>query len=123
MASALLIDDAARAAIQQLVAFASDPANHYHPGPQAKTPGDDPRFVLKLTSYRCVFTYTRMPDKKLFRHLSVSVKKHGKWPHPSAVEMLGTLFGFTGSFESWPKGMDHDTESVILAQEIHVPPG
>lgn len=123
MATALIIDDAARELIHRLVAFASDPANHYRPGPGAKTPGDDPRYVVQLASYRCVFTHTRMPDMKLFRHLSVSVKKRGKWPHPSAITMLGELFGFAGPFESWPKGMDQATESVILAQEIHVPTG
>lgn len=91
---ALVVDDAARAAVTRVMVHAE--ANHYHPwaSPKPNAPGDDERFVAQLGSYRCVFSYTHS-DGAVWRHLSVSVP--GKnFPHPFAMFTIATLFGFTG---------------------------
>ena len=93
---ALIIDDRAKAEIARVKAHAE--ANHYWPG-QA-TPGDDPRYVARLSTYRAVFTITHADDL-IWRHLSVSVPS-SKFPHPAAVFMIAHHFGFTGWSESKP---------------------
>lgn len=113
----LILNDEVRARIKALVEFTARPANYYTPGPKAKPPGDDPRYVVQLGSYRCVFSLTRMPDKHLYRHLSVSVKKRGKYPLPEGVEMIGKELGFEGVFESWSmKIVDH---AVVVIQRVY----
>jgi hypothetical protein len=92
---ALVIDAAARAAVQKIVDFAAKPENWYKPGPNCKPPGDDPNYVVRLDTYRCVFTFTEDPNTKvLFRHLSISVPAMGMYPNPVAVNEIGLLFGF-----------------------------
>ncbi len=87
----LVLDDAAKAEVARVKAHAE--ANHYRPG--GSTPGDDPRFVAKLGTYRAVFTYTHDSSDDVYRHLSVSVPSH-KYPNPAAVYAIADLFGFTG---------------------------
>lgn len=89
----LVIDDEARAKAARVIEHAK--AHHFHPG-KDPSPGDDPRFVAYLNTYRCVFTFTHADDGKLYRHLSVSIPNPGLFPHPAAILTIGTLFGLTG---------------------------
>jgi hypothetical protein len=87
---ALIMDDAAKAEVARVKAHAE--AHHYYPG--RATPGDDPKFVARLSSYRAVFTYTHA-DGMVYRDLSVSVPSK-KLPNPAAVFAIAGMFGFTG---------------------------
>lgn len=49
---------------------------------------------LILGSYRCAISFEEQPAG-LCRHLSVSVKKHGKVPSEIAMKMLAEAFGFS----------------------------
>jgi hypothetical protein len=97
----LVINDEVREAARQLVEFASKPENVYHPGPGATVPGDNPNFVLQLGDYRCVFTIT--DNKRLWKHLSVSVPAKDYLPNPAAFEEIAHLFGITGSLDEWAR--------------------
>jgi hypothetical protein len=87
----LIIDDAAKAKVARVLEHAE--ANPYHfRGP---VPGDDPRFVAELNTYRAVFTLSHDPEGKVWRHLSISVPSKN-YPNPVAVLTIAELFGFTG---------------------------
>ncbi len=123
MLRALVIGNAEREAAKALVEFTTQPENHYKPGPGAKVPGDDPRYVAHFGTYRCVFTITEMPDG-LWRHLSVSVPAKDKLPHPAAIEEIAHLFGIAGTVEEWakdglvaPNGVEH---CVVVAARYTV---
>lgn len=122
MPSILVIDDAGHERIRRLVTFASQPENYYRPGPLVPTPGDNSRYVVTLGTYRCVFTHTKMPDGRLYRHLSISVKRNDRFPLPEGVEMVGKLFGFEDSFATWLKHIDKDAQAIVIGQEIDVLP-
>ena len=94
----LILDDKAKAAVQCLRDFAEKPANWYLIGPGGRssfTPGDLPQYRVFLGSYRCVFTWTRQHDGRLFRHLSISVPSE-RYPNPIVAFEIAKLFGFTG---------------------------
>ena len=50
---------------------------------------------LVLDSYQIYFNFEEQPIG-LLRHISVSIKKKGKTPHPIAMEMIAKEFGFSG---------------------------
>jgi hypothetical protein len=121
----LIIDARALAEVARVKAYAE--AHHYRPGDQ--TPGDNPKFVAKLSTYRVVFTITHS-DAMVWRHLSVSVPST-KWPNPAAVFMLAHHFGFTGWNESkpsdpgkeWLCDMNKREHCIVVAQPLKVEPG
>lgn len=89
---ALLIDDDVRKRAAEVVAYAD--AHPYQP-PYGNAPGDDPKHVLQIDTYKAVFSKTIMGGVE-FRHLSVSVPG-GLYPGPEAVFLIAAdLFGFTG---------------------------
>lgn len=93
----LLLDDAAKARAAEIVAYAE--RHHYVPGPDARTPGDDPELVGVFGTFKVVFSFSHL-DGLLARHMTISVPGD-KYPHEVAVFALADLFGFTG----W--SMDH----------------
>lgn len=103
----LIIDAEAKAKAARVIAHAA--AHPFHPG-VGPTPGDDPRFVAHLNTYRCVFTFTHA-EGKVFRHLSVSIPSAGLFPHPAAILTIATLFGFTGWDE---RTIDHMPKDWML---------
>jgi hypothetical protein len=74
----LIIDDQARAAVAEVLEHALEEQNYYEPGISAQPPGEDPRHCVLLNTYRCVFSITRDPERKLYRHLSISVPAKGR---------------------------------------------
>jgi len=110
-----------RSKIALLVSYAQE--HHYHPGVDP-TPGDNPKFVLNLGAYRCVFTFTESHGR-LWKHLSVSIPRKGKFPNPAAAFTLATEFGFTGwdgvTIDKIPDGwlgdIDDERNCIVLAQE------
>jgi hypothetical protein len=116
----LLLDDAAQAKAAEVVAYAEQ--HHYRPGDP--TPGDNPRFVANLSTYRAVFTYTHA-DGMIYRHLSVSVPGK-KFANPAAVFAIADLFGFTGwdqkRIDRVPKGwicdVKDDEHCIVVAQPV-----
>jgi hypothetical protein len=118
---ALIIDDTAKTEIARVKTHAE--AHHYTPGAW-KVPGDDPRYVAKLGSYRVVFTITHA-GHDVFRHLSVSVPGN-KYPNPAAVFLIAHEFGFTGWDEKvpgdpgpdWVVGPHKHDRCVVVAQDF-----
>lgn len=121
----LIIDDGARAMVKRVLAHAE--AHHYRPGPGAAPPGDDPRFVAHLGTYRAVFSFTHA-DGLIYRHLSVSVPgaEGGKFPNPIAAFLIADLFGLTGYAQDmadqppgdWLAHVNGDEHCIIIAQAI-----
>ena len=119
----LIIGPAEKARIAKVAAWAKD--HPYKPYPGCKAPGDDNRFVVKLGTYRAVFTITHARDGAVLRQLSVSVPGT-KYPHPAAAFMIAHEFGFTGWDEAKPSepGKDwiagpHATDKcAVVAQEL-----
>jgi hypothetical protein len=121
----LVINDKAKAAVAEVVAHAMDEQNYYEPGISNQPPGDDPRHVVLLNTYRCVFSITKAPDGSLFRHLSVSVPAKGKYPNEFAVLAIADLFGFVPKWDGksrfpdgWIIGPNKDDECVVVAQPL-----
>jgi len=87
----LTLDDDARARAKLVIEHAR--LNPYRAG--RRPPGNDERHVVKLDTFRAVFSFTD-DEGILYRYLSVSVTG-GKLPHPIAVFMIAAmLFEFTG---------------------------
>lgn len=124
---ALLLDEDARAKIQGVLEFAHKPENYYIIGPGGfslqRPPGDDPRHVVHLNTFRCVFSVSKA-DGKLWKHLSVSVPGN-KYPNPFAVYTIAQEFGFTGWDGNsevppvdWAGRLEQEVRAVVLAQEL-----
>jgi len=122
---ALVINEAAKAAVQKIVNFAIQPDNWYRPTPNCKPPGDDPNYVVHLDTYRCVFTLTEDPNTKvLFRHLSISIPVKGMFPNPVAVNEIGLLFGFPDlNSRLHAQVQINKTENcIVMAHPVMLPP-
>jgi hypothetical protein len=126
----LLIDDAARAEVARVVAYAMD--HPYFPNRPidiasgaSLIPGDDPGHVANLSTYRCVFTFTHLNDR-VHRHLTISVPRPGMYPNMIAAFMIAELFGFTGYNEQepgrpgpdWYCDVKRDENCVMIVQEM-----
>jgi len=108
---------------KEMVVYASQPGNYYHPGPKAKVPGDCPEHVAQFGSFRIVFSWTKVKPG-VFRHLSVSVGDPKRLPNPVMVEEVSRLFGFTGTFKDWDVEVDRNHGVAIIAQRVDdVSPG
>lgn len=102
----LILGPAELEAIHRVALHAAKPEHRYNPlVPSRSTPpGMKREHCLTLglpgKTYRCVFSFTEMPDGSLMRHLSVSVpemKDDPKlFPGPVALWMLADAFGFKG---------------------------
>ena len=105
--SLLVIDDAAKAAIKAVIDYAQ--LHHYDNAMRERglAPGNDERFVARISNYRAVFTLTEAGEK-LFRHLSVSVGDRQRLPHPIACCMLASEFGFIGWSEKKYRDIPQD---------------
>lgn len=116
----LIVDDGAREEVARVIAHAE---SHYYKAGMP-TPGNDDRFVARLNTYRCVFTYTDS-DGAIWRHLSISVPSKN-YPHPFAAFTIAGLFGFTGwderTIEPPPEGweivVNQREHCIVLAQIV-----
>lgn len=119
----LIINDDTKTKVAKVLEHASN--HHYRPGPGVPPPGDDPRFIVKLGSYRAVFSFTYSDDDYLWRHLSISIPGP-KYPHPAAVFTIAELFGFTGwdgrttdKFPGkWIGQINEREHTVVIAQPV-----
>jgi hypothetical protein len=127
--SQLVINDKTRALVAGVLSYAT--SHWYVPSQSKVVPGDDPGHVVRLNSYRCVFSFTLdQGSGKVYRHLSISVKGKGKYPHPFAAFSIADLFGFSGwdakSVEAKPKdwllNVNKKEHCIILVQEAWPPP-
>lgn len=123
---ALLIDEVVKKEVQRVRDYAEQPDNWYRPGKDRRIPGDDPRFVVQLNTYRCVFTVTEYPTA-VFRHLSISIPAKD-FANPIAAFTIAELFGFTGwdghSFNippSWMGRVDKQDHCIQLMQPYSTP--
>lgn len=119
---ALVINDETRTKVAEVVEFAAK--NWYRPGRSETIPGDDPRHVVMLNTFRCVFSYTVSPSEEVWRHLSVSVPSK-KLPNPFAFYTIAELFGFTGwngrsvvPPSSWTVGVNKEDHCIVAVQRV-----
>jgi len=121
---ALIIDNTAKADVQRVLDYALDRNHWYRPGKDSRVPGDDPNFVAHLRDgFRCVFTITENRGL-IYRHLSISVPAHDKYPHVAAALTIAELFGFTGwdgkTIDQLPDGwmvhLNKDEHCIALGQ-------
>lgn len=126
---ALVIDDLAKAEVKRVKDFSLKPENHYIADKTGfsfqRPPGDDPRHVAQLNTYRCVFSITEI-DGKNWKHLSISIPNSGKtYANPIAAFSIAELFGFSGWDghttnslpEDWAIKINQEEHCVVLAQE------
>jgi hypothetical protein len=123
----LVVDDIARSKVKRVLDHAQDRRNWYRPGKDARVPGDDPRFVAHLDTYRCVFTITDSPDG-VFRHLSISIPAALKYPNVFAAFTIAEMFGFTGwdgtSVDlppNWMARVSTEEHCIVMGQPYLVP--
>lgn len=116
----LTIGEDERKRADEIVRFASRPENYYVPGtPKAKVPGDMPEHVALFNDFRCVFSWTKMPEG-VFRHFSISIPTSNgtAFPNPVMVQEVAHLFGFKGALDTWHVNADPKQGVIILAQKV-----
>lgn len=125
-------ENIAKTELESLRAYAEDPAHHYDPAGDARIPGTDRHFFRSIpfsegpkgyNVLRLVFTVTKDPKARLWRHLSVSTRK--REPNPAMVELLAQHLGFKGGLknclvERGRKGTDNEG-AIIIAQPYELP--
>jgi len=120
----VLDEEAAKPKVKEVRDFAERAENHFIVGSNF-IPGDDPRYVCHLDTFRCVFTISKTKDGGLWRHLSISVPSK-LLPNPYIAFTIAQLFGFTGwngtSVKPLPHGWAGDVNRkdncLVLAQLI-----
>jgi hypothetical protein len=119
----LTINDFTKQTVQRVVDYAERFEHWYRPGLARRPPGDDPKHVAQLDSYRCVFSIT-LDRGTAYRHLSISVPSRDL-PNPYTAFTIAQLFGFTGwdgkSIQSvlpagWAVSPHKDEHCVVIAQ-------
>ncbi len=130
----LMIDDRTMAAASKVREYAEKREHWYvvdaHMHGKTKCPGDMPEHTVIISTYRCVFSYTRIATGQVYRHLSISVPVKGKYPNPVSAYALAQLFGFTGwdldtwdgrsqEFPAdWSVGKNAKQQCIVMAQII-----
>ncbi len=114
----------------EIAEFASQPDNWYRIGVSPFVPGDRKEYVLKSGDHTAVFTFTMVPLGKVYRHMTVSVPRKGKFPQPLAVWTLAHYFGFTGATvnpytdtvaepaEGWAADTNEEQGCIVVQQEV-----
>lgn len=119
----LTLNNEAKQKAADVVAYAK--VNVYEPFAKTDTaikpPGDNPRHIAQLDTFRCVFSFTRTQGE-LWKHLSISVPSKD-YPNPFAVWTIAELFGFTGwdgksekPPEGWLAIVNEDEHCIVVAQ-------
>jgi hypothetical protein len=82
-------------------------------------PGDNPDHVVHIhDGYRTVFTYMSHEDV-LYQHLSVSVGKEGKYPHPIAVSRIMEAFGMGNDLnDCYNVWLEEDAQAVNVLKKV-----
>jgi hypothetical protein len=112
----------ARARVRRVLEHAHKPENHYRPSSPTRVPGSDPRHIVILAPFKCVFSITWFPSPSNapFRHLTVS--NHlcaDQLPAPSVIQFLAPMFGFTGDFLlDWHAGPHEAELCVVVWQKL-----
>lgn len=123
---AMIIGPEQKKQIEQCVAYSKD---YYYVIekriPVGQPPGNDFHHVVFIPDgYRCVFSFTLVDGKELFRHLSVSVDRAGKYPSPASAFAIAEEFGFTGypggevPGKDWLIDVTQVDNCITLAQKI-----
>lgn len=120
----LVVDETALEKVQSVLRYARK--HIYYPGISDFIPGDDNNLVADLSTYRCVFSFTKGDDGKLYRHLSVSVPTDA-YPNPVAASIIAGLFEFSDSragVESrvrdgeWMVSINKREKCIVIAEEL-----
>jgi hypothetical protein len=120
-----VFDDQARAKARQIREFAEKPENWFSidgSDRDLKIPGNDPRRVANLNTYRCVLWITKALAES-HRHLSISVSVPSSgFPNPYAAFLIAELFGFEGwdgktlkPGPDWSINANHAEHCVLFA--------
>jgi hypothetical protein len=115
----LVINDFTKQAVQRVVDYAERFEHWYRLGLARRPPGDDPKHVAHLDSYRCVYSIT-LDRGTAYRHLSISVPS-ADLPNPFTAFTIAQMFGFTGwdgkSMSALPAGWQvapHKAEHCVV---------
>jgi len=121
---ALVIDDAAKARVKEVLDFAMKKENWWTLG-EGTPPGDREGFVTELDTFRVVFSIT-VVEGKPHRHISISVPRN--LPHPIAAFTIAGMFGFTGGKQEndvcvgpgpdWQVGPHEKERAVMMLQPL-----
>lgn len=123
----LILNDAQERA-KEIALFAAKPENWYRIGESTFIPGDRPEYVLTSGTTRAVFTWTRITETDVRRHMSISVMSRN-YPNPVLVWTLAHMFGFTGSkpdasgviqepSKTWAIGIDDDEHCIVVQEKV-----
>jgi len=113
----LLINDEVKTRVSEVVAFALERQNVYRPGPTSVIPGNDPRYIVTMGSYRVVFSLTEIPHEgKLYKHLSISIPDKDRFPNPIMINEVIGLFGFEGGLFNCSVSINQQEGCVVVAQ-------
>lgn len=125
--SLLILDDNADAKIKALVEhaekniFTVEEIAKIMDG-SAPPAGDREGFSIFLpVHYKAVYTIEEHKAKMVVRHLSLSVNKEGRLPHPAVVEELLQKFGFVGPLKKcvvYMEGPEEDPYAVNIIEEF-----
>lgn len=125
---ALPMDEETQGRVRDLALRAAKPENWYRPG-EAAVPGDNAFYREIIGTYKVVFTWTVGPDKRVWRHMSMSSVFEGKLPVPQAAFTVALWLGFTGAVADehgivntpspdWRVGMHETDECWIIGEPI-----
>lgn len=122
----LILDNAIRNRIQQVRAFAEDPAN-VNPVLEViqgnrLPPGGNPNHVVKFQfGFRAVYSVDLDDTGNLWKHLSMSVNAPGRGPHPIAVSTVCEEFGIMDPHFARGQGLERNVVHAIslLVREDH----
>lgn len=130
----LIIGQAQKAAIARLrEKAAAQPVNVQDALKMQKTPTGRVAHLARMrdlsipipTDFLVTFSVETGHPVGTCRHLSVSVGRHGRVPHPAAVLMICEEFGFNGGLEScqiWREDIGKGDSAVNVIQPLFVQP-
>lgn len=124
----ILAVDEAESRAKEIAAFAAKPENWYRIGETTEIPGNQAEFVLRSGTIRAVFTWTKLPEGEVYRHMTVSTMGPA-YPNPVIVWTLAHMFGFTGAkvdkfgavFEpskTWGAVLDEDEHCIVVQEKV-----
>jgi len=134
--TAFLLDEQIKQKLKELREYAEKLEHWYVPG-KTTTPGLNRRHVIQSMDIQACFSWTLLPGKPLFRHLSISTKAWHMGNKKSFANLhvawtLAQHLGFTGGEEDrgliiapgpdWAIGKDEDEGTVVVQQPVKDPP-
>src|SRR4030067_304648 len=132
MATLFLLDEQTKEWLKDLREYAEKIDHWYVPG-KTPSPGLNRKHVMQSMDIQACFSWTLAPDKKLFRHLSVSTRawhlgNRKSFPLPQVGWTIAHHLGYTGGVEDrgiitapspdWVVGLNKDEGTLVGQQKV-----